>query len=600
MAEHEFDVAILGSGITGSTLAAILARNGVKTLLVEQAVHPRFAIGESTVPETTFLFRVLAARYGVPELANLSTYSKLRRNVTITCGVKRSFSFAFHREGHAHQPTECSQMPTPSPPLGPDMHMFRQDVDGYLLGVAASYGATVRQQTDVTEVRIDDGVRLKSRTGELFRCAYVIDAGGIKSPLATAYGLREEPCSLRTTSRAVYTHMIGVKPFDAVTASPAVHGLPSALSQGTLHHIFEGGWLWVIPFDNHPASSNRLCSVGLMLDPRVHPATGLPPEQEFRTFIARFPSIAEQFLNAKAMRPWLSAERLQFSSTSLVGERYCLLPHAFAFVDPLFSSGLTVSMAALNMLAWRLIDAKKDENYSVERFRPIEKRVQADIEYFDQLVSTSYVAFQNFKLWNAWHRVWGMGTVYGALAVLDTLGAHASSGDVRCFEACEREPYAGSQASQLPEYRALFDIARGEVARVERGELSAEAAALSITEAVRASGMWPKPWGVPSPALRHPGAFTVAKNRAFVKWMRAESPGSLRQHYFVNFGPKRMLALVWEDFLSEVRSALTSFFRLLRDFRHGYNRDWATPTTQRLESRAASPAAAETFVKAAE
>ena len=59
-----YDVAILGTGIGGSILGCILAKNGLRVVMLEQQEHPRFAIGESTVPETTLLFRVLAARYG--------------------------------------------------------------------------------------------------------------------------------------------------------------------------------------------------------------------------------------------------------------------------------------------------------------------------------------------------------------------------------------------------------------------------------------------------------------------------------------------------------------------------------------------------------
>lgn len=561
----------------GATLAAILAKNGVRTLLVEQGVHPRFAIGESTVPETTFLFRVLAARYGVPELKNFGTYSLLRRHVGTTSGVKRNFSFVWHRAGERHNPLQCCQMPTLGPPMGPDMHLFRQDVDSYLLTVAATAGADVRQQTDVTEINTNGTVRLQTRAGATFEAEYVVDAGGINAPLARTFGLRENPSTLRTTSRTMFTHMVGVTPFDACTAPPSEHGLPSPLSQGTLHHIFDGGWMWVIPFDNHPASTNRLVSVGLTLDPRKHPPSQDSPEGEFREFIGRFPSIAKQFERAVAIRAWTRAERIQFSSTRAVGERYCLVPHAYGFVDPLFSTGLTMSLHAVNMLAWRLIEAKRDGNYAIERFLPIEERMKLNLDYVDQLVSGSYIAFSNFGLWNAWYRVWALGTVYGGTGVMEPLGRFMTTKDPSCFDACERTPYQGAQASAFPHYRNLFDKARRVLDDVVEGTSDYERGAARIFELIKESGLWPEPWGALTGEVRSPGIFTLPTMSSLARWMTRESPDFVRKNYFVDFGPKQMASLLAEDLASEVRQDAGSLAVLMRDMLRGYNRDWMRP-----------------------
>ena len=143
-----YDVAILGTGIGGTVLGAILARHGLKVLLIEQGTHPRFTIREPTVPETTILFRILASRYGVPEIGNMATYQRINRSVGTTHGVKRNFSFVYQRPGQLQEPTESSQYPTSAPPYGPDVHIFRQDADAYMLSVAVAYGAHVVTRTD--------------------------------------------------------------------------------------------------------------------------------------------------------------------------------------------------------------------------------------------------------------------------------------------------------------------------------------------------------------------------------------------------------------------------------------------------------------------
>src|SRR5215472_5484612 len=115
LSDNRFDVAILGSGIGGSMLACILARHGVSTLLLEGASHPRFTIGESLIPETGIRLRMIAEKYGVPEIGWIASFHALRDKVSSNCGVKRSFGFMYHREGEENQPGEVNQFMTLTP-----------------------------------------------------------------------------------------------------------------------------------------------------------------------------------------------------------------------------------------------------------------------------------------------------------------------------------------------------------------------------------------------------------------------------------------------------------------------------------------------------
>ena len=462
--------------------------------------------------------------------------------------------------------------------MGPDVHYFRQDVDAYLLTVAASYGAAVRQRTEVTDVAIGEGsVRLRTRQGSTFEAECVIDAGGVKAPVAHMLGLRQGSPGMRTHSRSIYTHMLGVLPFDACMAGPEEHGLPSPLSQGTLHHLFDGGWMWVIPFHNHRTSTNRLCSVGLNLDPRKHPPTGLPPDEELRRFIARFPALQKQFAGAVAIRDWVSTDRLQFSSTRAVGDRFCLVPHAYAFVDPLFSSGLTVAMNVINMLASRLIEAKKDGDYSAERFAPIEARTRSSFAYFDELVSQSYVAFSDFELWNAWYKVWVLGGVLGSSGCLEVLGNHRRRGDAASFELGEDPLYGPVQATGLPELTALFAAAAREVDAFEEGRQSATATATGVVERIAESGLWPRPWGAHGLRSRSMSAFTLPNLARTIAWIKTEAPECLRRNYFNRFSLRDVLSMAADDMASELGYSGGTAATAARDYLVGYNHDWRRP-----------------------
>ncbi len=326
-AQSVFDVAILGSGMSGSILGAILARQGARVLILDAKAHPRFAVGESTIPHTSLLLSLLSQRYDVPELHNLGLASPIgiRNAIGPTCGIKRTFAFAYHSAGREHDPREAVQFGNV---YRDENHLFRQDVDAYLLRLAIRYGATAIQNAKVAAVDIVEGTaggaELELQGGERLRARYLVDGTGHDSVLARRLGLREEPTRLAHHSRSLFTHMIDVLPFEQ--AVPNLLSIP--WSHGTLHHVFERGWIWVIPFNNNPWSTNPLVSVGLTVDPRRYPPGDLAPEQEFARFVERFPSVARQFAGAKAVRPWVSTGRLQYSSTRTLGHRFCLMSHA--------------------------------------------------------------------------------------------------------------------------------------------------------------------------------------------------------------------------------------------------------------------------------
>ncbi len=403
-----YEVAIIGSGLGGSTLAAILARHGLKVIVFEGGQHPRFTIGESMILETSEAMRALAEFYAVPELAYYSSENYYQA-IGTQHGVKRHFSFVHHTPGQRVAVTRSLQAVIPRLPYGHEIHITRQDSDYFLTAVAVSYGATVLQNTLIQDINVQaDGVDIFTSQQGRYRAAYVVDAGGMKSILAQKFGWRHR--DLRAHSRTIFTHMIDVPCFNTVGPSRADFHHPYRLSEGTLHHIFKGGWLWVIPFNNHPASTNPLCSVGLQLDPRLYPQRNdVTPEQEFRDFIQRFPDLAAQLQSAKPVRDFTRIDRLQYGAHHIVGDRFALLAHAAGFVDPLYSKGLYVTHASLFLLADLLLKAQHSGDYSAAAFAPLETMTLNYIHMHDRLVASSFKAWHNYKLWQVYAVVWLLG-----------------------------------------------------------------------------------------------------------------------------------------------------------------------------------------------
>lgn len=523
-----FDVAIIGAGIAGSTLAACLSRNGAKVLLLDAATHPRFAIGESTIPYTSVLTKVVSERYQVPEIANLASFQSVRRNVTRAGGIKRNFGFVYHREGEPQNPEQINQFVIPKM-LHTENHFFRQDVDAYMAYTAVKYGTVLRQQTRIEGVQIDgSGVTIGAQGGEEFRARYVVDAGGHRSPLAAAYQLQEEPTRFKHHSRSLFTHMVGVRPFDECIRPANAHGNPSPWHQGTLHHLFDGGWLWVIPFDNSKGGTNPLVSVGLTLDPRKYPKPDCSPQQEFDEFLQRFPEIARQFEHAKPAREWVSTGRLQYSVTQTIGDRYCVTAHAAGFIDALFSRGLTNTLEVVNVLTYRLLRAIKDDDFSAERFRFVERLEQGLLDSNDDLVYSSFVSFRDYHLWDANFRVWALSTLLGTFGLQRAYMALRGSGDDAALRELENAKYLGSP---FPTHDGCNELLRANTAlctAVDAGEMTATDAADRIFDMLRDADFAPPPFGLGDPSNRFFNATPPTMART-VHWAHNGAPRDIGQ-----------------------------------------------------------------------
>lgn len=471
--KHDFDVAILGNGFSGSLLATILGKQGVSVVLIDAEQHPRFAVGESTIPHTSLLISLLAEKYDLPELEHMIHADGLAQHVCTSCGVKRHFGYIYHRPGQTYDRREGLQFGTSA---RDENHWFRQDTDAYLHNLAVHYGAVPRQRTRVTALEIDQqGVRLQTSSGEEIRARYLVDGTGCKSIVANKYGLRENPTRLKHHSRTLFTHMVDVPPFDE-----ANNPLPISYHKGTLHHCFERGWFWVIPFNNHELSTNPLVSVGLTIDPRRYPKPNMFGEEEFNEFLKLYPSVAEQFKDAKAVRPWVSTERIQYSSTRTMGYRYCLMSHAAGFVDPLFSRGMVNTVEIIYTLLDPLLEALATDHFDEEAFAAVDREQQRILDYNDDLVNCAFISWTNFNLWNAWLRVFALGTFLAEFHLMNGMSEYTRTGDLAYLNGPTTEPVFSD--FEDPDYAKFFKDAVALVEAVESGKVDADDAANQIFE----------------------------------------------------------------------------------------------------------------------
>ncbi|GGR68260.1 NAD(P)/FAD-dependent oxidoreductase [Streptomyces roseolus] len=528
----ETDVLILGSGLAGSIMGSILARQGVDVTLIDAGQHPRFAVGESQNPQLVEWLHILAVRYDVPEIKHMLDVKAITEHMGPHHGRKQSFGFVTHRENREPDPREATMFVIPKM-LTEAIHLYRQDTDSYYLNVAAKYGCTIRQNWWATDIDFDDdGVTVTGKSGEVFRAKYLIDASGFRSPLAQKFDLRESPSRLKHHARSMFTHYVGIKPYDDVCNYPEALRPPaeSPFHGGTLHHLIERGWFWIIPFDNYKDSKNPVCSVGLTLDERLYPKPAdMTPEQEFQHYLDKFPAVKRQFEGASRIREWVNtADRIQYSSKKTVGDRWCLMSHAAGFVDPLYSRGLSNTFEVVDALAWRLLDALRDDDFSAERFEYVERLEQGLLDHNDKIVNSSYISFSHFRLWNAVFRVWACFTTPATMRQIRARQNFEIDGDDRHFKEMENSPYTGLWWPDSHAFKHLFELTNTTCERYEAGEIDGDKAADIVFEAIRECESVNTPFGWKDPEDHRFYRATTPTMMKFMWWANTTGPKEMR------------------------------------------------------------------------
>ncbi|NQY73342.1 MAG: tryptophan 7-halogenase [Candidatus Margulisbacteria bacterium] len=526
------DVVILGSGISSTIQGMILAKSGLSVILLEKGSHPKFTIGESTVPQTSLMMSVLATRYGVPEIAHLQSFQSVKTHISPSSGIKKNIGFVYH---HKSKPVSCKEFNQTSvgSKFHAECHLFRQDIDVYMLQTAIRYGCKVFQNTRINNINIhDQGIRVSTNNFNV-SAQYIIDGTGHSSLVAQLLNLRDKPCTLETHSRSIFTHMIDVKSFDSCVAKNCM--APSPWNQGTLHHLFDGGWLWVIPFNNHETANNHLISVGLTLDTRKFPKSAdISPEEEFYKIIQGYPDIIKQFSNAKPVREWVSTDRIQYTSKKCVGARFCLLSHSTGFVDPFFSRGLYNTLETINSLSRTLLNAFKNNTFSDTHFNSVEVLQQGLISWNDKLVDGAYISFSSFKLWNAWLRIWLLSSSYGVLRIINALAKYSETKDIQFLESLDTMDIPGAMAPNSINIMDLFSNAYNVIKKVESDQSSIDEASKYIFSMLLSSERYAIPIFPFQHEDKHVADIRPIAHLKLLYWMKFQAPIRVRQKY-LNF-----------------------------------------------------------------
>ncbi|HSS49466.1 MAG TPA: FAD-dependent oxidoreductase [Thermoanaerobaculia bacterium] len=395
-------IAIVGSGFAGSILARVLAIQGHRVQLLDRHRHPRFALGESSTPLAAICLERLAARYGLDDLHALAAWGRWRQALPhLRRGLKRGFTFYGHTPGrpYANGPAnERRLLVAASPGDGiADCHWLREDVDHHLVLEAGRAGVEVVEEVDLHGLeRRGNGWRLTgTHHGQpvCFEADLLIDASGPGGFLARHLPIQRVETEPRTT--LVFGHFEGMIDFTEVAGDANFPQGPYPDEQAAVHHILEEGWMYVLPFDHGTVSAGFVVA-----EDRVREdLSALSPDQAWEHLLARYPTLRDQFAPARPSRPIGKIPRLQHRLAQAAGDGWALLPHAYCFFSPLFSTGIAWSLLAVERLSLLLEQGPPD----LQRYGNL-LRLEAD--HLQRLIAGAYDAMRDFDLLAAYSNVY--------------------------------------------------------------------------------------------------------------------------------------------------------------------------------------------------
>ncbi len=300
-------------------------------VLVERGRHPRFAIGESSTPLANLLLEELADRYDLPQIRVFSKWGTWQRSrPDVGGGLKRGFTFFFHQPGEPfgddrEHDRQLLVAASPHDDIG-DTHWYRPDFDQNLVREAEAAGAIYLDETAIDRIAFDgDGATLDgTRLGQPVRisASFVVDASGPRGFLSRALDLDAPPLRWLPPTQGLYTHFENVTRWDVLRPDAARPYPPDAAA---LHHVFPGGWIWMLRFNNGITSAGAALTDA---SPRsIRPLTARRPGIACSTTL---PSVREQFEGRPPRSPWIHSPRLAFRTTRVAGTagRCCRRPPA--------------------------------------------------------------------------------------------------------------------------------------------------------------------------------------------------------------------------------------------------------------------------------
>ena len=329
------DVIVVGGGPAGSTVAALVAESGRGVQIFERTQFPRFAIGESLMPDTYWTFK----RLGMLDKLKQSAFPR-KHSVQFFGQSGRGSAPFYFSDNNPHESSVTWQVQ-------------RDEFDAMMLQNAAEKGAQVHRGARVLEVLFDGdkatGVRARLADGATreFAARVVVDATGQSALIGRKLKLTTPEPQLKKGS--IYTHCAGGQRDEGIDEGATL----------ILHTENRDSWFWYIPLPDDKVSVGVVGDMSYLLQGRKE-----DPQQIFAEELAKCGPIQERLHSAEQLMPVRTTKDFSYRASRIAGEGWVLVGDAFCFLDPMYSSGVYLALKSGEMAADAIAAAFDKDDFS--------------------------------------------------------------------------------------------------------------------------------------------------------------------------------------------------------------------------------------------
>jgi flavin-dependent dehydrogenase len=321
-------VIIIGAGPAGSSAAALLYKQGFKLLVVEKQIFPRFVIGESLLPHCMDLLKEADLLDAVEAQGFIHKCGAVFLRGDETCNFDFSDQFT---AGWKY----TFQVP-------------RADFDKTLADTVAARGVEILFGRGVTAISFNENsatatIESPDKTNRSVTAKFILDCSGYGRVLPRLLDL--EMPSRFPPREALLAHVTGDQ-------------RPAGREEGKIWACIHpaGAWIWIIPF------SNGKTSVGVVGSPEFFTRFPGEPEEKLRAILSSDSSAGPRLTRMKIVFGPQKISGYACAVKQLFGPRFALVGNATEFLDPIFSSGVTLALASANRAAKVLTRQLRGEN----------------------------------------------------------------------------------------------------------------------------------------------------------------------------------------------------------------------------------------------